>query len=206
MTEQIPPLPPHHKADSEESLQRPSSNASDTGPAAGLKTDCTQDSSSAQPSDTHQYLSPEAINAWRISGFIGSLFYWIIPIGYGIVAIGTPLPGWPVWVLAALFIIYSISDASWLPWLRWKRWRYRVDQHEIDLQQGIFVVTRTLIPVKRVQHVDTRQGPIYRSFELASVTITTAGDTHEIPALSEPVADELRRTISEYARVAKEDL
>lgn len=158
------------------------------------------------PPSTHQYLSAEAINAWRISGFMGSLFYWIIPIGYGIVAIGSSLPGWPVWVLAALFMVFTISEASWLPWLRWKRWRYRVDQHEIDLQQGIFVVTRTLIPVKRVQHVDTRQGPIYRSFELASVTITTAGDTHEIPALSEPVADELRRTISEYARVAKEDL
>lgn len=195
MTEQTPLPPPHNENDSGEPLHRPYPPVHNAGLPSDPLADTIQHSDTYRPQTAYQYLSPEAINAWRISGFMGSLFYWIIPIGYGIVAIGTGLPGWPVWVLAALFIILTISEASWLPWLRWKKWRYRVDEHEIDLQQGIFVVTRTLIPVKRVQHVDTRQGPIYRSFELASVTITTAGDTHEIPALSESVADEDRKSV-----------
>ncbi len=152
-------------------------------------------------------LSPEAINAWRISGSIGSLVYWIIPLVYGAVSIGSStLPEWPAYLLGVLFLTLTFLEATVIPYIRWKRWSYRVDRHEIDLQRGLFVITRTLIPVKRVQHVDTRQGPVYRQFGLASVTISTAGDVHEIPALSEPVADDLRHKISEYARVAREDL
>ena len=155
----------------------------------------------------HRYLSPNAINAWRISGAIGSLVYWLIPLGYGALSMsGDTWPEWPSYVLGAFFLTFTILEGTVIPWIRWKRWRYHVDHNEIDLRHGLFVVTRTLIPIKRVQHVDTRQGPVYRQFGLASVTVTTAGDTHEIPALSEPVADDLRRTISEYARIAREDL
>ncbi|MDG5767615.1 PH domain-containing protein [Balneolales bacterium ANBcel1] len=153
------------------------------------------------------YLSREAINAWRIAGSLGSLAYWLIPLGYGAIAMAdTGWPVWPSYVLGILFFVYTVLEATIIPYIRWKRWRYQVDHNEIDLQRGLFIVTRTLIPIKRVQHVDTRQGPVYRQFGLASVTITTAGDTHEIPALSEPIADNLRNTISEYARVAREDL
>ena len=155
----------------------------------------------------HRYLSSEAINAWRIAGAFGSMVYWMIPLGYGTLTMGAS--GWPIWpayVLGIIFFTNTVLQATVIPWIRWKRWRYHVDQNEIDLRRGLFVVVRTLIPMKRIQHVDTRQGPVYRQFGLASVTVTTAGDTHEIPALSEPVADELRNKISEYARVAREDL
>ncbi|MGM0738064.1 MAG: PH domain-containing protein, partial [Bacteroidota bacterium] len=155
----------------------------------------------------HRYLSPEAVNAWRISGALGSLVYWLIPLGYGALSMGGDMwPEWPAYVLGALFLSWTLLEGTVLPWIRWKRWRYHVDRNEIDLRRGLFVVTRTLIPIKRVQHVDTRQGPVYRQFGLASVTVTTAGDMHEIPALSEPVADDLRTRISEYARIAREDL
>lgn len=160
-----------------------------------------------QDEQGRSYLSPDAVNAWRIAGALGSLIYWIIPLGYGaVLASGADWPVWPAYVLGILFLTLTILEGTVIPYIRWKRWRYRVDRNEIDLQRGLFVVIRTLIPIKRVQHVDTRQGPVYRQFGLASVTITTAGDTHEIPALSEPVADALRNTISEYARVAREDL
>ena len=155
----------------------------------------------------HRYLSPEAINAWRISGGLGSIVYWLIPLGYGALSMGGDMwPEWLAYVLGVIFLAYTILEGTVIPWIRWKRWRYHVDRNEIDLRRGLFIVTRTLIPIKRVQHVDTRQGPVYRQFGLASVAVTTAGDTHEIPALSEPVADDLRRTISEYARIAREDL
>ncbi len=155
----------------------------------------------------HRYLSPEAINAWRISGALGSIVYWLIPLGYGALSMGGDTwPEWPAYVLGVIFLTYTILEGTVIPWVRWKRWRYHVDRNEIDLRRGLFLVTRTLIPIKRVQHVDTRQGPVYRQFGLASVTVTTAGDMHEIPALSEPVADELRSKISEYARIAREDL
>ena len=63
------------------------------------------------------------------------------------------------------------------------RWRYEVRESEIELQHGIFIVKRTLIPMVRVQHVDTSQGPILRKYDLAEITISTAATNHTIPAL-----------------------
>jgi membrane protein YdbS with pleckstrin-like domain len=68
------------------------------------------------------------------------------------------------------------------------------------------VVHRTLVPLVRVQHVDTVQGPVAKLFRLSAVTVSTAAGTHEIPSLSDDVADQLRDRISAMARQAREQL
>jgi len=93
-----------------------------------------------------------------------------------------------------------------VPKIRWERWRYELREQEIELQHGLFVVKRTLIPIIRVQHVDTNQGPIMKKYRLASVVISSAATTHEIPALDEDEAEELRKTISYLVRVVREDV
>ncbi|MFO7800048.1 MAG: PH domain-containing protein, partial [Rhodohalobacter sp.] len=106
-------------------------------------------------------------------------------------------------VIIALIWVFSVAV---LPYLSWKNWRYAVDAKEIDLKRGVLIKNRTLIPLSRVQHVDTRQGPLLRWYNLASVTISTAATTHEIPALDEVIADRVRDQISKYARLAEEDV
>ncbi|MDI6402593.1 PH domain-containing protein [Balneolaceae bacterium ANBcel3] len=152
-------------------------------------------------------LPPKAIRLWQISGGLFSLLLWIAPAIYTVILITEEQTAvWPLYLLGLGVVINSVLQVAFIPQLRWKYWRYRVDEHEIELQRGLFVRRQTLIPIKRVQHVDTRQGPLYRFFDMAAVTISTAGDIHEIPALTLPVADELRKTISKYARIAREDL
>ena len=90
--------------------------------------------------------------------------------------------------------------------IRWRRWRYEVREQEIELQHGVLFITRTLVPMVRVQHVDTQQGPLLRKYQLATVTISTAATVHEIPALPIEEAEELRVYISQLARVADEDV
>ena len=65
---------------------------------------------------------------------------------------------------------------------------------------------RTLIPMVRVQHVDTEQGPILRKYKLANISISSAATTHTIPLLELKDADMLRMKISDLARVAEEDV
>ncbi|MCS1351607.1 PH domain-containing protein [Mechercharimyces sp. CAU 1602] len=107
--------------------------------------------------------------------------------------------------LTALVIPILVVIGSWMIWgwpkLRWKRWRYEVTENEIELQYGVWIVKRTLIPMVRVQHVDTKQGPLLRRYGLAAVMISTAAGTHEIPALEELTAELLRDRIAELARV-----
>lgn len=163
-----------------------------------------KDSASGYRDEPSRKIDPNAIPAWRISGGLASLFYWIFPLLLGSIYWGTAWQ-WPISMLGVLVMINSGLQASLIPYIRWRHWRYSIDEHEIDLKRGILIITRTLIPIKRVQHVDTRQGPILRHFGLATVTISTAATTHEIPALSEEVADEARNRISNFARLAKDD-
>jgi len=151
-------------------------------------------------------ISNRALVVWRISGVITSLFSWII--GGGLVTLGV-LFDWPVWIITALIIlivIFSYLITFFFPKLRWKRWRYEVREQEIELQRGVFIMKRTLIPMVRVQHVDTQQGPLLRKYQLSTVMISTAATVHEIPALEMDEAEELRRSISRLARVADEDV
>lgn len=151
-------------------------------------------------------ISERALIVWRISGAITSALSLLIAGG---IIVLTFIFDWPMWIGAAaiiLFILTVIFTVFLFPKLRWKRWRYEVREQEIELQHGMFIITRTLVPMVRVQHVDTKQGPILRKYNLASVTISTAATVHEIPALDIEEAEEMRVSISKLARVADEDV
>ncbi len=87
-----------------------------------------------------------------------------------------------------------------VPAFRWRRWRWEVREHEIDLRRGTLVLRRTLIPMARVQHVETERGVLEQLFDLATVEIHTAAGAHKIPLLSERDAGLLRARIGELAR------
>lgn len=153
-----------------------------------------------------QRISERALKLWRIYGAIQFGITLLLTIG---LTVAVFLWNWPWWtILIALGILFiELIVFVWLvPSLRWKRWRYEVSEHDIDLQYGIFIVTRTLVPMVRVQHVDTEQGPLLRKFRLSTISISTAATVHKIPALDEHEAERLRRSISSLARVAEDDV
>lgn len=166
--------------------------------------------------EPEQRIHKNAIKAWTVNALILGLI-WFIPLGfYVMIKVGDTFGTDVSWYqgidwflfsamfLVALFLYLLIGLL--LPKLRWQRWKYDVSEKEIDLLRGIIIKKRTLVPINRVQHVDTRQGPVYRKFGLSSVTISTAATTHEIPALDDETATELRNTISTLVRKVKGDV
>lgn len=151
-------------------------------------------------------LPEKAISAWRIGGFLRSLFLWLIPLGLWIFDTEDTLSLWVIIAAIMVVLVLTLLFSLWIPAIRWRRWRYDINEHEVDLQRGLVIVRRTLVPINRVQHVDTRQGPILRNYGLADVVITTAATTHQIPGLTEETANEVRNNISTFARRAKEDV
>lgn len=157
-----------------------------------------------------------AIKAWRITAGIFGLAWFIPSFFYAALAVGEGYEmglswmdaiNWAAfWSITILEILIYLAGIILLPKIRWQRWRYNVSQKEIDMLRGIIVIKRTLVPINRVQHVDTRKGPIYKNFGLSSVTISTAATTHEIPALDDATADELRNKIARLVRKVKEDV
>jgi uncharacterized protein len=146
-------------------------------------------------------LDPRAITLWRIAGTLNML-----PL-----LIGAGFAGWALLrfgdvsfffgVLLALAVLALAGVVvGVVPELRWRRWRYEIRPDEVDLQRGIFWISRTLVPLARIQHVDTRQGPLQRRFGLSTVVLYTAAGPNQIPELSTPVAERARDRIAELTR------
>ncbi|ACA41768.1 PH domain-containing protein [Lysinibacillus sphaericus] len=157
----------------------------------------------AQP--VHQ-ISRKGLTVWRLYGVIQTV---VLLIAAGIAGYGTYYFEWPTfiyYIAGAIVILSAILSIFIFPKIRWERWRYEVREHEIEVQHGLFVVKRTLIPMVRVQHVDTTQGPILKKYDLGNISISTAATVHTIPALIMDEADSLRARISELARVAEDDV
>ncbi|WP_347861163.1 PH domain-containing protein [Salimicrobium sp. PL1-032A] len=152
------------------------------------------------------HIEKTAISAWRWTAVLFLIIPLILVIGSVVTYIFFSWPWWLIAITALLFVIDLVLSVIVVPMLRWRRWRYEVFEQEIYIQHGILIRSRTIIPMLRVQHVDTKQGPILKRFSLATVTVSTAATTHEIPALSDEEASDLRDRISELARVDEDDV
>ncbi|QBP40039.1 PH domain-containing protein [Paenisporosarcina antarctica] len=151
-------------------------------------------------------ISPKGLKVWRLYGVMQSAVVLLIAVGAGVLNWWLEGPLWLLVIIITIPLLYTYVFVYLFPKLRWLRWRYEVREQEIELQYGLFIVKRTLVPMIRVQHVDTQQGPILRRYNLASITISTAATSHTIPALITSEADELRSRISVLARVAEDDV
>ena len=151
-------------------------------------------------------ISEKGLKVWRLYGIIQTLVILLLSIGIGVLTYKFEGPWWIYAIVAGVVLLYAYLFIYLFPKVRWMRWRYEVRESEIELQHGLFIVKRTLIPMVRVQHVDTSQGPILRKYDLAGITISTAATNHVIPALINEEADELRNRISTLARVAEDDV
>ena len=146
-----------------------------------------------------RHLAPAARRLWRIEGALAGGLALAAAGVLQAVAGGTL--AWLGWIAAiALAVLASVA----VPELRWRRWRWEVRDEEIDLRHGALTEVRTIVPMARVQHVDSEVGPLERRLGLASVWVHTASGAFEIPALDAERARELRVRIARLARVSDE--
>ncbi|MCL1838803.1 MAG: PH domain-containing protein [Propionibacteriaceae bacterium] len=164
-------------------------------------------------------LDKRITRVWRLSALINVVIwgaFFIIP--FGIVAftlgVGGALEGDPLAaVLGVILISLLVAVVAALvvfvvivPKIRWIQWGFEVLDAEIDIHKGIFWRKRLIIPLIRVQNVETRQGPILRANGLASLTVSTAAGEHTIPGLAVAEADALRDHVAVLTRIAQEDV
>ena len=128
-----------------------------------------------------------AVAAWLVVSHLGGDVFW-------------------VYLVAGVVEAICLGDLLVSPRVEYATWRFDVTPTDVDLYHGVFVKKRVLVPLVRVQHVQTKQGPLLRAHGLASVTVSTAGESFEIPGLAEADAEALRDRVAELARLAKEDV
>lgn len=155
------------------------------------------------PDGEFEALAPAARLLFHLQYLSQLLFFWA-PFCAAVALVG----GWFWWVTGAaaaagaLFFLLFIR-AVWLPALTFDRWGFHVSDHDLLIRRGLFVRTVTAIPLHRIQHVDTEQGPIEQWFGLAHLQVHTAsglGGDGIVPGLELERADRLRERLVVAAR------
>lgn len=154
-------------------------------------------------SDTNawKHVPPSMRKVWMLRQVCQSA---ITLIGIAVVLF---ISGWykadrPQWVLpiVVLLVVYTVGDLLTQP-LQTK-WEYDfhtycLNENELILKKGWLWRSTTVIPLNRVQNIDSEQGPILRFFGLTQVTVHTAVDKHTIDALYTADAQEIMQRISQ---------
>lgn len=123
------------------------------------------------------------------------LFFWLPFTVMGAVFAVSAVEWWIVAAVASGWLVFLLVWSSVVPSLSWARWTYAVREHDLIVHHGVIVRSTTAIPRSRIQHVDTRQGPIEQVFGLVRLTVSTAsggGADAEIPGLTPEDAEALR--------------
>jgi membrane protein YdbS with pleckstrin-like domain len=144
-------------------------------------------------------LAPRARLVWRMSQGLG----WGLAVVAGLIA-GAQLDGVLAVLARVLPVLGLIAGVTVVPELRWRRWRWDVRPEAIDIRHGTLTVRRTLVPMLRVQHVDTTRDVVEQSLDLATVVVHTAAGSHRIPLLTVADAAEVRDRIADLASTADE--
>ena len=115
-------------------------------------------------------VSRRAISYWTARAALSGSVVVIVELLFAGMS-GFPSP-WRV-VLIATAVLAALH-AIIMP-----RWRFNVHRWEVTpqvvyTQSGWFNQERRIVPVSRIQTVDTERGPVERIFGLANLTVTTA--------------------------------
>ena len=108
----------------------------------------------------------------------------------------------PAYVLVPL-IFLLVYPAVVGPIRHYHSWGYRMDEEELRLVHGVLTNVETLVPLKRVQHLDISQGPLERAFGVCRLVLHTAGTAHSqvvLPGLTRETAEAMRSEIRAHIR------
>ena len=96
-----------------------------------------------------------------------------------------------------LFIVCSITMLFVIPTFRYKNFRYKIKNNEIHVRKGIIFINTNIIPFFRIQNIDISEGFIMRKYQLATVTLSTAGGNSELLLINKDKAEEIKHLIKE---------
>lgn len=140
-------------------------------------------------------LHASAVTLWRLSG----LWRGTLLTAGAIVVELIVVPSLPTGVLAGAVAVLAAVAAVVVPPFRYRAWGFALRDADLYLRHGVLFRTTSIVPYARIQHVDTRHGPLDRWLGLATVVVFTAGHRGAIiaiPALAADEAEEMRDSLA----------
>lgn len=139
-----------------------------------------------EPSNT----LPDSVRAmWLCEDLVGTLI--LVAIAFGIAMPADVLMPW----LPLLVAAGGLGHVVYVPRERHRRYRWELRPEELDLLEGVFTVTRTVVPITRIQHVALERTGWTSAFDLVRLKVHTAAGETTIPGLEPARAADVRDQI-----------
>ena len=126
------------------------------------------------------------------------MFWGPVCIGVGI-GLAQVIPGFFAGLLATALFFLQILLALFWPGLAYRYFGYLIRDQDLLVQRGVLLRRRTSIPHSRIQHVDTRQGPLEQLLGLSRVLVFTASGMAadgSLPGVDHGLAETIRDDLS----------
>lgn len=138
-----------------------------------------------------QTLDRRVVRLWRMRLLATTL---LVAAGATLVAARAAEPLTAAFVGLAAAAAGAIAAAI-VPQARYSAWGFRIRNRDLLVRRGVLWRTVSVVPHARIQHVDTRRGPVERWLGLSRVVVYTAGSTGgslTVPGLPVEEAEALR--------------
>ena len=145
-------------------------------------------------------ISPYSRKMWTIDGLVIAGIFLIIAVALNIFLEFNAL-----WKYVLICTIYGLAliiliNSLFMPKYKYENFRYHMDEDKIILKYGVFTENSVIIPMSRVQYVDTEQGMILKKYKLINLTVHTAGGQYEIPFLESEIGSNLQLSIAKIVQ------
>lgn len=141
---------------------------------------------------------------WRIKLAGLTLLVFLPALFYDLTHLFDPTSWVPFGVLSGTVLGVGLLYTLVWPGLRHRFWRFALRSEELYMEHGVLTHVRTVVPLRRIQHIDVSQDLIEREFDLGRLVVHTAGSRSSdvvIPGLplsdAERIRDEVKRFILE---------
>lgn len=122
-------------------------------------------------------VDPRAKTLWRIGPLLAG-----IPLTIAAIVVAA-LVDEVRWAAVGAAVVVAVLTALWVtavPLWRYRFHRWEVAEEAVYTQSGWFVRHRVIIPIARIQVVDTEAGPFEQMLRLSTLTVTTASSAGTI--------------------------
>jgi len=151
------------------------------------------------PVERHR-LNPRVKRYWRWRAFFTAIPSLVLLVGLAIVIPwGPPWLRWGIVGIAAISVVVGMVV---LPPIRYRVFWYAISETEIDIQHKIIFIERSIIPMHRVQSLQTERGPLADHYRMTNLKIKTAAGSVSISGLDRDEANALCDRISKLSDLA----
>ena len=99
-------------------------------------------------------------------------------------------------ICETIYLLFLLVGIFIIPKLKYYWYGYILDKDKFAIRKGFLFIKTTVIPIVRIQHVETINGPIIRKFKLNKIRFSTASGTFDLEGLSNEDAN----NINEYLK------